>query len=642
MVQTPALFLFSAAVVVGAALNAQDAKTAWLQEHAIPIATLERADGDAFADLAPLAEHIGDARIVMLGEQTHGDGAAFHAKTRLIAFLHERMGFDVLCFESGIFECGEAWRAMAAGTHAREAMETAVFPIWMQSQQVAPLVTYLEQRARSDRPLELCGYDCQLTGRARAALPAVLEQIAVAVEPEDRAAEALALLRAGFDSVAGGEPMSEASRLKMEKTVAALRDDTRRVDVDRAKRGEYAILLESLCGFSAAHAAGGDDRASLAEKFNPRDAQGGRNMIWLAKDKFADRKIIVWAASMHLVRHHSDIDTGPMSRLDYRGVRSMGDHAAEELGEDVFVISCTTHAGEAGLPWGKSWAVQPAPRGSFEDLCAQAGLTNAVVPLRGISEGTFLSEACVARPLGNSPMRAIWPRHVDAFVFQRTMTPSTQFRTETERKRAADLIGALQAEAARYRQRREQRHAYADKGELSSKWDEWVQVAQPDDAARAAMERRIGAWAETVRDDAAVSWRVSALLGYIAHERGDHDGAIRKFDAALAAYQPLPQAEPSRQSARQHLVNRRAFALWDRDGFEAAVGWAADCLQRDLELFYFHPHPWLERLADDSAKRAKLLAAVEVAFEKRVAMGGPHVRQMGDYLGVIRQVFADG
>src|SRR4051812_15253729 len=76
----------------------RDARIAWLQANSAPLRSIDPADTD-FADLEPLARAIGDARIVMLGEQTHGDGATFLAKCRLVHFLHERLGFDVLSFE---------------------------------------------------------------------------------------------------------------------------------------------------------------------------------------------------------------------------------------------------------------------------------------------------------------------------------------------------------------------------------------------------------------------------------------------------------------------------------------------------------------------------------------------------------------
>src|SRR5687767_7885431 len=97
-----------------------DERAEWVKQHAVRLRSLDPADRD-FADLAPLKALIGKARVVMLGEQTHGDGATFLGKTRLIEFLHAEMGFDVLCFESGLYDCDRAWAALRQGTDASTA-----------------------------------------------------------------------------------------------------------------------------------------------------------------------------------------------------------------------------------------------------------------------------------------------------------------------------------------------------------------------------------------------------------------------------------------------------------------------------------------------------------------------------------------
>lgn len=59
--------------------------------------------GNDLNDLSALDELAESARIIMLGEQNHGDGASFIFKTRLIDYLHQRHGYTVLAFEADFY-----------------------------------------------------------------------------------------------------------------------------------------------------------------------------------------------------------------------------------------------------------------------------------------------------------------------------------------------------------------------------------------------------------------------------------------------------------------------------------------------------------------------------------------------------------
>src|SRR5688572_23564676 len=70
-----------------------------LRAQAIPLAG---ADPDLPEDdLAPLLERLADARLVGLGEATHGDRESFQFKRRLIQALVRHRGFRLLLFERG-------------------------------------------------------------------------------------------------------------------------------------------------------------------------------------------------------------------------------------------------------------------------------------------------------------------------------------------------------------------------------------------------------------------------------------------------------------------------------------------------------------------------------------------------------------
>jgi hypothetical protein len=63
----------------------------WFRSAAIPLKTTE--PGHGFEDLRPFRELIGDARIVSMGEATHGTREFFQLKHRLLEFLVTEMGF---------------------------------------------------------------------------------------------------------------------------------------------------------------------------------------------------------------------------------------------------------------------------------------------------------------------------------------------------------------------------------------------------------------------------------------------------------------------------------------------------------------------------------------------------------------------
>lgn len=133
--------------------------TEWLRAIAAPIRLPEFQDDD-FSDLAPLASMIGSARIVALGEESHGDGTAFRTKARLVRYLHEKHGFNVLAFETTMIDCEHAESEASRGAISFQRLVDICVPEpWGRTKQLHPLLAYMESQRGGAHPIRLAGFD---------------------------------------------------------------------------------------------------------------------------------------------------------------------------------------------------------------------------------------------------------------------------------------------------------------------------------------------------------------------------------------------------------------------------------------------------------------------------------------------------
>lgn len=429
----PLLFALAAPALAQPAAPAvpAEARIEWLRKNAVQIRSISPADRD-FSDLQPLKKILGNARVVLLGEPTHGAGAVFLAKTRLVQFLHEEMGFDVLAFESGLFDCRRAWEALQAGEEPVKAVRRGVFGIWTSSEQFLPMMEYLGRRAAAPRPLELAGFDNQFTASASrdflvGDLAGYLRRIgspapeAADWQPFSRTLQSLAEEPAeDRKHVPSAEEQTwfqarlRELRQEMEKRTGPVRD---------REAGFWIQMMESVESFSRQEWGPPDEGGPI------RDEQMGRNLVWLANERYPGKKIIVWAATFHNARNVRRLDPGlnsPHLKKRYATYVPMGEVAHRTLGGQMYSLGFTAARGKSNN-FGQNMELWKPTAGSLEDLMERAGLENALVDFRDPPQGgQWLREPLISRPLGYAEMKGEWAEILDGMMFIREMTPRTR------------------------------------------------------------------------------------------------------------------------------------------------------------------------------------------------------------------------
>ncbi|QOY91245.1 erythromycin esterase family protein [Paludibaculum fermentans] len=143
----------------------------WVQSTASPFLTADAGNG--FDDLAWVKGLVGDAKIVGLGESTHGTSEFFRMKHRLFEYLATNMGFTVLAVEAGMPEAYRLNDYLLNGVGDPVSLIRGM-QVWRwNTEEILDMVRWMREFNESGKGrLQFAGFDMQLvSGAIRNVLP---------------------------------------------------------------------------------------------------------------------------------------------------------------------------------------------------------------------------------------------------------------------------------------------------------------------------------------------------------------------------------------------------------------------------------------------------------------------------------------
>ncbi|MCA9712195.1 MAG: erythromycin esterase family protein, partial [Myxococcales bacterium] len=148
----------------------------WIRDHHVPLRTVEAGHG--LDDLAALDPVFSKAKVVGLGEATHGTREFFQLKHRMLEYLVERHGFSVFGIEANRTECRAIDRYVQTGEgDPREALAGIYFWTW-NTHEVLDLIEWMRQYNESHpRKLRFVGFDAQTPNVAARNVVAFLDRV---------------------------------------------------------------------------------------------------------------------------------------------------------------------------------------------------------------------------------------------------------------------------------------------------------------------------------------------------------------------------------------------------------------------------------------------------------------------------------
>jgi protein-L-isoaspartate(D-aspartate) O-methyltransferase len=355
-------------------------------------------DPDQTEAFGAFFDRFADARVVLLGESSHGTSEFYRARTAISRRLIERHGFNIVAVEADWPDAASVDRYVRHRPH-RPGEERAFerFPTWMwRNEEVDAFVRGLRRRNEGRAHEAMTGFYgldlYNLSGSIRAVIDFLEEAdpdaarvakkryACLAPWSRDPAAYGRAAMSEGYGSCEAGAV--QMLRDLMERRMDCLSEECD----DWLDAAANARLIRNAEQYYRVMYQG------AAESWNLRDTHMFETLCQLLEAKGPKSKAVVWAHNSHI---------GNAAHTEMGQVReelNVGQLVKEKFGERARLIGFGTHAGTvaAADDWDEPMevkAVRPSLAGSYERVSHEAGLERFLLDLRHGVLGRDLEEA---------------------------------------------------------------------------------------------------------------------------------------------------------------------------------------------------------------------------------------------------------
>jgi protein-L-isoaspartate(D-aspartate) O-methyltransferase len=347
----------------------------------------DRFDDIETAEVGRLMEQVGDARLVLLGEATHGTSEFYRMRSRLTRELILRRSFNILAVEADWPDAARVDRYVRHLPASKYRWKTfSRFPTWMwRNEEVRELVEWLRaynaEVRDAERRASFHGLDLYSLHVSAAAVTGYLEHV-------DPGAAKVARQRYGCLTPWESDPgtygraaVTGRYRACEGEVVQMLRDLF-------VRRAEYAARdgERFLDAFQNARLVANAERYyrvmyyGARESWNLRDQHMFDTLEMLLASKGPDSRAVVWA-------HNSHLGDAAATEMGARGEHNLGHLCRQKYRDDAFLVGFGTDRGTvaAATDWGGPMevkAIRPAHKWSYEHLCHQADIPAFLLSLR--------------------------------------------------------------------------------------------------------------------------------------------------------------------------------------------------------------------------------------------------------------------
>ncbi|WP_207461361.1 erythromycin esterase family protein [Azospirillum sp. SYSU D00513] len=346
-------------------------------------------------DFAAAFDSLGEARVVLLGEASHGTSEFYRARAAITRRLVEKHGFTIIAVEADWPDAAHLDAFIRGGLRPSQADGPPFgrFPTWMwRNEEVAALIGWLrahnETVPEMERKAGFFGLDLYSLNSSTQAVLAYLERIDPETAKEARRRYSCFEPWLRRPEVYGHMTMAEGFGLCEDGVLKVLRDLLeKQLDYMRQGGTAYFDAAQNARVVASAERYYRSMYRSDDDSWNLRDTHMADTLdallSWRPDGKTAP-KAVVWA-------HNSHIGDARETGMSDRGELNLGQLCRERHGDAVRLVGFGTHTGTvaAATDWDDPMEVKkvlPSRPDSVERLFHDSGLPRLALDLRAAPE----------------------------------------------------------------------------------------------------------------------------------------------------------------------------------------------------------------------------------------------------------------
>ncbi|MBW6483315.1 MAG: erythromycin esterase family protein [Vicingaceae bacterium] len=369
-----------------------------------------------------LKEVLAGVEIVGLGEQSHSDGPTFEAKVRLIKFLHEDLGFNVIAFESGLYDCSKANELIKNRTIENDTnyLNRAIFGVW-NCRELHQLAKYIDETQKTPNPLHLTGFDCQFAGlTSRDYFIQDVNDFLLYIENRSNQKLNIDTARLNNSLKELAKYSNFFKKLSPEDTLFL----SNTIDTLLSVINTHNIVDEQISFWKQVFkSVKVDYRKKYVYKTSPvlRDSMMAENLKWIVNEQYKNQKVILWSANTHLANSTKSVDSKYLSKN-----KLMGNYLKDEFSDKYYFMAFTSYGGDVTGLWLIDFIIKlrKKNKNSVEQFLYNIGYDYSFMDLRKqISENNpyFYN----SRIFGHNPDDMNLYKVVDGLFYIKEMYPAT-------------------------------------------------------------------------------------------------------------------------------------------------------------------------------------------------------------------------